>query len=75
MLPKFELAPILMYLTMLPKDASALDDIVQDGQVFLEQDNICGFLGDIDRRVHGYCDIGGLQCRTNVISSPMKPTT
>ena len=67
MLPKFELAPILMYLMMLPNTRAALDHAVfQHQQALLQQDDVGGLLGDVDRRIDRNADIGGLQRRAVV---------
>ena len=49
MFPKFELAPILMYFVMFAKILAAFDyALIKDEQAFFEQDDVGGFLGDVD---------------------------
>ena len=62
MFPKFELVPIITYFITLPKvrrpsrtPRSSTDEIG------LEQDDVGRILGDIDGRIDGDADIGGMQ--------------
>ncbi len=64
MLPKFELAPILMYLMMLPKILAPFDDaFLQHQQALFQQDDVGRFLGDVDGGVDRNADVGGFQRR------------
>ena len=53
-----------MYLTMLPKT------LRQHGQTFLKQDDVGGFLGDVDGAVHRDADVGRLERRPVVDAVP-----
>ena len=67
MLPKFELAPILMYLMMLPKILRpSMTPSCEHQQALFEQDDVGRFLGDIDGGVDRDADIGGFQRRAVV---------
>ena len=64
MLPKFELVPISRYFMTLPKAAPPLEDaVVQHAQAALEQDDVGGVLGHVDRARDRDADVGGVQRR------------
>src|SRR5664279_930615 len=67
MFPKFELAPILMYLGYVAEDFSALDNaITENRKALFEQYDVRRVLGDVDGAVHRYANVRGLECRTIV---------
>ena len=56
MLPKLELVPIMMYLQDVGERAPAFEHaVVQDLEVVLEQDEVGGFLGDVDGACRPRC--------------------
>ena len=62
MLPKLELAPMRMYLTMLAKTRRPLHDpFFQNQKAFLQQNDVRGFLGHVHGRVDRNPDIGSLE--------------
>ena len=64
MFPKFELAPILMYFVMLPNTLRpSSTPSSEHRQALLEQDDVGGFLGDVDGAVDGNADIRRLERR------------
>ena len=67
MLPKFELAPILIYFMILHEDFAPFDDtLLKDQQAFFQQDDVGQFLGDIDGGVDRDPDVRGFESRTVV---------
>ena len=74
MLPKFELAPILMYFTMLPNTLRpSITPFLEDQQALLEQDDVGRLLGDVDRGVDRDADVCGLQRRAVVDAVAEEP--
>src|SRR4029079_15475002 len=71
MLPKFELAPILIYLVMLPNTLRPSITPSPSTANLFEQDDVRGVLGDVGRAVHGYADVRGLQ-RLSVVDAIAK---
>ena len=64
MLPKLELAAILMYLMMLPNTRRpSTTPCLQHQQAVLQQDDVGRLLGDVHRRVDRDAHVGGLERR------------
>ena len=73
-LPKPELAPILMYFVMFPENPTALQHaITEHCQALLEQDDVSRFLGDVDGAIHRDADVCCLECRTVIDAVPQEP--
>ena len=55
---------------------AAFDDaLLEHQQVLVEQDDVGGLFGDVDRRIDGYADVGSLSAGLSLTPSPRKPTT
>ena len=62
MLPKLELAPMRMYLTMLAKTLRPSSHaLLEHHEVFFQQDQVGGFLGDVGGGIHRDADVGRAQ--------------
>ena len=71
MLPKFELAPILMYLTMLAKIfRPSITPVLQHHEALFQEDDVGGLAGDVDRRIHRDAHVGGAQRGASLMPSP-----